>query len=293
MILLCTVAIFVLLFTSAMISGSEIAFFSLSESFLDGNDIPSKKDRKIKILLVTPQKLLGTILIINTFVNILTVILFAVISEKVFGFFAPSFRFFLEVVVISFFILIFGEVLPKIYAERNALRFARKTVTVIFYLQKRLQSIIAFLNFFTRLIEKRIPLEKRTHHRKKMEVKKIMRPISDVVGVDWSDDFETVLQTVRTYGFSYYPVFSGGNIRGYVKAVDLLPHHANKHFDWHEQMTAFFTVSVTDTLQKIYTDFKLGNSKFAVVLNANGKQVGFVTKSVVFKTLLARYIQKK
>ncbi|MGB6268701.1 MAG: DUF21 domain-containing protein [Olleya sp.] len=124
------VLLIVLLICSAMISGAEVALFSLSKSDLEDEALQSKKQIKIiNKLLVRPKKLLATILVANNFINIAVVILFASLSDFIFEgmnflFFGINLKFLVEVVVITFLILLFGEILPKIYASRNNLKFA-------------------------------------------------------------------------------------------------------------------------------------------------------------------------
>lgn len=115
------VTVLLLLICSAFISGSEVALFSLSQKDVD--DLTNEdfnKGNLISRLLDRPKKLLATILVANNFINIAVVIIFSSISEKIFGaIHSPIVRFLLEVIVITFLILLFGEVLPKIYANRN------------------------------------------------------------------------------------------------------------------------------------------------------------------------------
>lgn len=288
-VVLCAFAIVLLLIASAMISGSEIAFFSLPQNFLEGSEIFSEKDRKIKILRSNPRKLLGTILLINNFVNILTVLLFAVVSGELFGGFSTKVRFVFEVVIITFFILLFGEVLPKIYADRKPLYFARLLVTPIYYLEKRLRGVVGVLDFFTRLIEQKIPFLKHASKNQYLTAQDLMQPISLAVGVCWEDDFLTIKEVFKKYSFSLYPVFRGdAKIVGYIKAADLLADRFKNDFDWRTKITPIFTVLQTDSLQKLYTNFKTAKNKFAIVLDTHKNQVGFTSKSIVIKTLLAR-----
>lgn len=127
-------ALLVLLLCSALISGTEVAFFSLSQTDLDTLSTDKKDEALIISLLEKPRKLLATILITNNFINILIVLLFATLAENLFGyfdyqidvyFFQLPLRFLIEVILVTFLILLFGEVLPKVYASRNALRFSK------------------------------------------------------------------------------------------------------------------------------------------------------------------------
>ena len=150
------VALIVLLLCSALISGTEVAFFSLSKSDLEVDDHNKKKELVID-LLVRPKKLLATILIANNFINILIVLLFAYLGEFFFSAIASNtLKFLLEVVLVTFLILLFGEVLPKVYANRNALKFASFMVLPI----KVLNTLLTFLSIpllsLTKIVEKRL-----------------------------------------------------------------------------------------------------------------------------------------
>ena len=127
-------ALVLLLISSALISGTEVAFFSLSQADLNELSKDGKEENIIVKLLERPRKLLATILITNNFINILIVLLFASLAEALFGdfnyqlnlyFIIIPVRFLLEVILVTFLILLFGEVLPKVYASRNALRFSK------------------------------------------------------------------------------------------------------------------------------------------------------------------------
>ena len=124
-----------LLLSSALISGTEVAFFSLSQTDLNKLSNGGKGGDIIVKLLEKPRKLLATILITNNFINILIVLLFASLAESLFNnftyqlnlyFFIIPVRFLVEIILVTFLILLFGEVLPKVYASRNALRFSIK-----------------------------------------------------------------------------------------------------------------------------------------------------------------------
>jgi len=123
-----TIALIILLISSALISGTEVAFFSISQVDIDELSAKNEKDTVVK-LLQKPKKLLATILITNNFINILIVLLFASLGAELLKDFDDSIfgihvRFLIEVVLVTFLILLFGEVLPKVYASRKAVRFA-------------------------------------------------------------------------------------------------------------------------------------------------------------------------
>ena len=122
-----TIGFCVLLILSAIISGAEVALFSLSKSEIDNaSQTHPQQIKTIKSLLQSPKKLLATILITNNFINVAIVILFAFLGEVLFESIKTTWvKFLLEVVLVTFFILLFGEIIPKIYARRNALQFSR------------------------------------------------------------------------------------------------------------------------------------------------------------------------
>lgn len=134
--------LFLLLLCSALISGAEVALFSLNRGDVEpGLEQKSKRIEIIAKLLERPKKLLATILVANNFINIAIVILFAFLGDLIFESVAnPQIKFIVEVVVVTFLILLFGEILPKIYASRNNLKFA----TFMAYPLKVLCSFVAY-----------------------------------------------------------------------------------------------------------------------------------------------------
>ncbi|MBC7440078.1 MAG: DUF21 domain-containing protein, partial [Flavobacterium sp.] len=154
--------IFALLFCTAIVSGAEVAFFSLTQKDLDDASIESPE--KIKILnrlLERPKKLLATLLVANNFINIGVVILFSLIGKNLFENIAsPILKFSVEVILITFLILLFGEVLPKIYANRNHVRFAKLIVFSIAVLDKLLSPISLPMRSLTIYLQNKLGKQK-------------------------------------------------------------------------------------------------------------------------------------
>ena len=159
------IVLIVLLICSALISGTEVAFFSLSQSDLNELSNEGKEDNIIVTLLERPRKLLATILITNNFINILIVLLFASLAETLFGdfdyemnlyFFSLPIRFLIEVILVTFLILLFGEVLPKVYASRNALSFSKLMAKFINFVNLILTPFSLPLITLTKFIEKKL-----------------------------------------------------------------------------------------------------------------------------------------
>ena len=170
--------IFVLLLCSALVSGAEIAFFSLSGSDLERiEQDPSPADRRILYLKEHPRYLLATILVSNNFINIAIILLSALVldpllSDDLFGYWGASvnsvlsfasteqwadfFKFLIVTVGISFLLVLFGEVTPKVYAKMNNLRLARFMASPLAFLMRILRPINAFLVKMTNLVESRL-----------------------------------------------------------------------------------------------------------------------------------------
>ena len=157
-LLLSIVIFFLLLMLSALISGSEVAFFSLSENDIyKASESKINKEKAVVQLLRNPQKLLATILISNNFVNILIVLIFAYIGETIFASISAVFiKFLVELILVTFLILMFGEVLPKVYATRNAMKFAAFMAVPFKILNSALSVISLPLMNLTNIVEKKL-----------------------------------------------------------------------------------------------------------------------------------------
>ena len=150
--------IFVLIFLSALISGSEVSFFSLnSQNLEDLSKIDEKKEKKIRNLLKNPNKLLATILIANNFINVAIIILFSYLTSKFFSFEeGGAFQFIIQVIVITFILVLLGEITPKVYAKKNAVSFSEKMTPVIVFFNWILTPISSFLTSTTSFIDTRL-----------------------------------------------------------------------------------------------------------------------------------------
>ena len=229
------VVILLLLFCSALVSGSEIAFFSLSPQQL--NDIKNSNGRKNKLilkLLDKPKRLLATILVANNFINVGIVILSTYLTLEIFDFTEyPLLGFIIEVIVVTFLLLLFGEIIPKVYATQNPLSFAQQMVVTLGALKKLFYPISSFLIYSTSFIDKRIT--KRGHNISidqlsdalditsdpetadedqkilkgivkfgDKDVKEIMKSRVDVVAVEFDTPFNTLLDRILDCGSPEY-----------------------------------------------------------------------------------------
>ena len=194
-----------LLLCSAFVSGAEVAFFSLSKTDLDeATQSKSKRQLIVVKLLGRPKKLLATILIANNFINILIVLIFAYLAEELFGNFTYSLnlyyfklplRFLLEVGLVTFLILLFGEVLPKVYANRNAMKFAGIMVMPIKILNVLFTFISTPLMKMTNLAEKRLG-KKST----KFSIERLSQALQLTSNNATTDEEQKILEGIVNFG---------------------------------------------------------------------------------------------
>ena len=258
----------VLLCFSALISGAEVAFFSLTPSELDPpDDDPNARGvRTVRRLLADPKKLLATILVANNLINIAIVLLFAGIGERLLGdiqidFYGINLRFIIEVVVVTFLILLFGEILPKVYASRNSVKFSAFMSGPISVLDKLFTPISLPMKTGTVAIENRFgrrkssisidqlsqALELTDHGETTLEeqkilqgivtfgntdTKQVMRPRMEIFALNEEMGYQEVISAIVENGYSRIPVYKDSidNITGILYAKDLIPHLEKKKF---------------------------------------------------------------
>ncbi|RPG56794.1 MAG: gliding motility-associated protein GldE [Flavobacteriales bacterium TMED96] len=310
-ILIQSITLFFLLICSAVISGAEVAFFSISTTQLDSiQDNYSKEKVLIEKLLKKPKRLLATILVANNFINIALVLLFSNISQIYLSTIDNHLlSLLIEVVVISFIILIFGEILPKIFANRNNLVFARFTAFIIFRLDKFLLFIITIpMSFITNIIEKRfgqkggnfsvdelskaLELTKQndtTEEEEKIlrgivnfgniEISQVMCPRVDIFALSSNLSLDKVLPRLIDNGFSRIPVFENqlDNIIGILYVKDLLPHIKGENFNWISILRPAYFVPENKKLDDLLKEFKSKKMHIAMVVDEYGGTSGLVT----------------
>ncbi len=310
------IALFVLLISSALISGTEVAFFSLSQTELDTLSEKTKEENTVVTLLKEPKKLLATILITNNFINILIVLLFAVVGEVLFANLSETLKFLVEVVFITFLILLFGEVLPKVYASRKSMQFAGFMAKPIKFLNIILTPLSTPLIRLTNLIENRLgnknnnlsveklsqALELTSENATKDEQKilegivtfgntetvQIMKPRTDVCAISDEEPYESVLKKIIKYGFSRNPVYNENidNIVGVLYAKDLLAHLDKKTFTWQKLIREPFFVPENKKLDDLLADFQEMKNHMAIVVDEYGGTSGLVTLEDVIEEIV-------
>jgi len=313
------VIIAVLLVCSALISGSEVAYFSLSPSEkhkIAGRSL--KRNSYILKNLEHPEQLLATILVANNFVNVGIVILSSFTVESLIDFTSePILGFIVQVLVISFMILLVGEIIPKIYSTNHALKFARFISIPLYYLIKLLKPINSLLIFSTSFINTRIKeysqqisvdelsqaleLTSQTELRDDKEILKgivkfgnksvveIMRSRVDVVSADLDFSFSKIMSIITETGFSRIPVYSESfdNIKGILYIKDLLPHaHKGVNFRWQSIIRPPFYVPETKKIDDLLEDFQKNKVHMAIVVDEYGGTSGIVTLEDVLEEIV-------
>lgn len=323
--LISIIILLVLLLCSALISGAEVAFFSLNPIDLEDSENEEYKDLRLKIvskLLKTPKKLLATILVANNTINIAIVLLFASIGETLFAsvqstFFGISTRFILEVVLITFLILLFGEILPKIYASRNNKKFASFMAIPLRVFDVVFTPISGPMRFITMLIHNKLGDQKSnfnvdqlsqaleltseddtTQEEQKIlkgivafgntDTKQVMRPRMDVFALNQEDSYATILPLITNKGYSRIPVFkeSIDTITGILYVKDLLPHLSDKEFEWTTLLREPNFVPENKKLDDLLAEFKEKKNHLAIVVDEYGGTSGIITLEDIIEEIV-------
>lgn len=315
------VAIFVLLIGSALMSGAEVAFFSLGPNQL--HELRSKEDKAGKAvlnLLEMPKRLLATILISNNFINIGIVIISTFIVESLINFDEVKYwvAFLIQVVVVTALILLLGEIMPKVYATRQNLRFARFIAPAMKVLITLFYPLSIFLVKSTNLIDKRISrrsynvsideisdaIELTTREgtpedEKKIlqgiakfgdiEVKEIMKSRVDVTAVDISIGFKELMNIIIDAGYSRIPVYEDtfDHVEGILYIKDLLPYLGEPDdFDWKKLLRDALFIPENKRINDLMQEFQQKKIHMAVVVDEYGGTSGIVTLEDVIEEII-------
>ncbi len=319
-VIIVSLVILVLLIFSAAISGSEIAYFFLSPAQIE--EIKSNKSKTNKLvisLLEIPKRLLATILISNNFINVSIVILGAYISNKLFDFsIFPIIGFIIEVIVMTGIILLFGEIMPKIYATQKPVTFARFMAPPLRFLIKLFYPFSSLLVKSTSIIDKRFARkgrnitmdeladaiditadDKNSDEEVKIlkgivkftdiEVKEIMKSRMDVLALDAETPFKEVINTVIESGYSRIPVYEEtfDNIKGILYVKDLLPHlDAKDYLNWLELLRPAFYVPENKKINDLLNEIQEKKIHLAIVVDEYGGTSGIVTLEDIIEEIV-------
>jgi len=307
----------VLLIFSGLISGSEVALFSLSKSQLKKED----KSGYVQIIqksLTNPNKLLATILVANSFINIAIVILFTQIGNVIFKNITSSFwQFIIEVVVATFLILLFGEILPKIYASRNNLTFSKFVIYPLVLLDFVLTPISFPMQKLSNFIKNKLSFKKQnidlnqissaldltspdetTKQEQKIlkgilsfgntETKEVMRPRLDIHAYSNLLSYEEVLKNIVENKFSRIPVYQDDldNIIGILYVKDLLPFLDKKDFDWLSTLRKPLFIPENKKLDDLMQEFQDKKIHLAIVVDEFGGTSGVISLEDVIEEIV-------
>lgn len=309
----------VLLMCSALISGAEVALFSLTKSNLDeGLENKSASMLIIAKLLERPKKLLATILVANNFINIAVVLLFAYIGETLFSSITnPLFRFLIEVVSATFLILLFGEIIPKIYASRNSVKFSSFMARPLRVLDVVFSPLSLPMRFITIQIQNKFGKQRSnlsvdqlsqaleltndqdtTKEEQKLlqgivsfgntDTKQVMRPRMDLFALSMQTPYETIIKEIIDNGYSRIPVYeeSIDTIKGVLYVKDLLPHLNKKTFDWTTILREPFFVPENKKLDDLMVEFQTKKVHLAVVVDEYGGTSGLVSLEDIIEEIV-------
>jgi len=309
------VAIIILLIISAIISGSEVAFFSLSPHHKHHlRKSKGRANQSTLRLLEHPQKLLATILISNNFVNIAIILLTTFIADSLMLFQPGWLEITIKVAGVTFLLLLFGEIIPKVYANQNSLRFAVYMSIPLSVLQNLLSPISAVLLRSTTFINKRfdkkhVSMDELSHALdltseslnpekellegivglRHTDVNEIMKPRTDVVAIELSAPFEDLVKTATETGYSRLPVFQGqfDNIKGILYIKDIIPHlKKDNHFRWQSLIREPFFVPESKTIDDLLQDFQKRKTHMAFVIDEYGGTNGIVTLEDILEEII-------
>lgn len=309
----------VMLICSALISGAEVAFFGLSQT--DVKEIDESKTTRGTIivkLLDRPKKLLATILVANNAINIGIVLLFSIIGDTLFANIELQWvRFLLEVVVATFLILMFGEILPKVYANRNRSAFAHfmayplrvldflfsplslpmRSGTLFLYNKLGRQKSSLSVDHLSQALELTSEGDTTKEEQKILQgivsfgntdTKQVMRPRIDIFALSEDMKFLQVLEEIKRNGYSRIPVFSEhmDNVLGVLYVKDLLPYIDRKTLNWMDLIREPYFVPENKKLDDLLLEFQEKKNHLAIVVDEYGGTSGIVTLEDIIEEIV-------
>lgn len=311
------VVLAILLLLSSLVSGSESAFFSLSPKdirYLEESQ--NKSCKKILELLEKPEQLLASVLVANNFINVGIVILATYLTNSIVDFSAsPILGFVFQVVIITFILLLFGEIIPKILATNKALSFSRYMAVPLLIITKIFRPINYLLVSSTAQMSKRfsprrnisidelsdaLEITSGQHPEEKKilrgivtfghtEVREIMKPRMDVVAVDISAGLNKVKSVVVESGYSRIPVYeqSFDEIRGVLYVKDLLPHIDEPDtFAWQSLLREPYFIPESKKINVLLSEFQTNRIHLAIVVDEYGGTCGIVSLEDILEEIV-------
>jgi gliding motility-associated protein gldE len=308
-----------LLLCSAIISGSEVALFSLSPTEIDElKEDHNSANNLIAKMVENPKKLLATVLIANNLVNISIVLISPELTNFAFGGIKnPILRDVMDIGLVTFVLLLCGEILPKIYANRNNLAFAKRVAYFIYILDTIFTPISLPMKSFTVWIQKRLGKTKSnisvgqlsqalelaseedtTNEEKKLlesivsfgntETCEVMVPRVDIFALSEDTPFSEVLSEIVKIGYSRIPIYRENldNITGVIYIKDLLPYIEKTDFEWTKVMRKAFFVPENKKLDDLLSEFQEKKIHLAVVVDEYGGTCGIITLEDIMEEIV-------
>lgn len=311
------ILIIILLVLSGYMSSSEVAFFSLSPQDIhevrNGN---TPNDQKLLSLLSESEKLLATILIGNNIVNISIVLLSNYWVRLTFNFGeAESVRFIIQTIALTFILLLFGEIIPKVYAQNNPLAFSRFSSRIMYPIHRFLSPLSRLLIKLSSTLDRRTnkpyslsvdDLSKaveltidQTEEESKLigeiikfhakTASEIMIPRVDMVSVDYSWNFTEVLAFILEAGYSRIPVFQGtqDDIKGILYIKDCIPYaHETEDFNWHRLIREAYFVPENKKIDDLLEEFRSQHIHISIVVDEYGGTSGLITLEDILEEIV-------
>jgi len=307
-----------LLISSALFSGSEIAYFSLKPKEIEEIEVSQTRSSKLIIKhLKESDYLLATILISNNFVNVGIVMLSAYVAENIFIFDgSPAVQFIFEAIIIAGLILFFGEILPKVYAGLHPKKVASLMAYPLLILKKFFKPLSSVLVKSTNIVNKRLAKKMKglsmddisqaldladdeaTESKEILKgivnfgnilVSEIMTSRIDIEDLDFTYELSKVLSIVIESGYSRFPVFDDGpdNVKGILYVKDLLPHlDRDNSFKWQKLIRQAYYVPENKKLNDLLKEFKTRKNHMAIVVDEYGGTAGIITLEDILEEIV-------
>jgi len=323
-IALAIVVIILLFFISGLVSGSEVAYFSLSPGEIAKLKATNSRFGRMALYhLQTPERLLATILITNNFVNVAIVVISTFITQSLFVFNGPAWvAFVIQIVVVTFLILFFSEIFPKIYANRFSITFALLTAPSLKFFSKLFWPVSSFLIYSTSIVNKRLAkhsdnisfdelsdalelTEKHLTEEKNIlkgiikfgniDVCDIMKSRVDIVAADINSNFKELLTLINDSGYSRIPVFEDtfDTIKGILYVKDLLPYvNKPKTFKWQSLIRPSYFVPESKKINDLLKEFQTNRIHLAIVVDEYGGTSGIVTLEDILEEIIGEIIDE-
>ena len=317
------VAALLLLASSALISGAEVALFSLTPADFEPEETKRTVKEQIVInLLDKPKKLLATILVANNMINIAIILLFDNLTDEAFAnidtvVMGIDLQFLLEVVVVTFLILLFGEILPKVYASRNKVIFAHFMAYPLNVLDKIFSPLSIPMRAVTLKIHESLGNQKaglsvdqlsqaleltsqhdttREEHKilkgivsfGNTDTKQVMRPRMDIFALNENQLYSEIIPEVIENGYSRIPVYKDNidNVTGILYVKDLLPFLEEEDYEWISLLREPYFVPENKKLDDLLNDFKTKKNHLAIVVDEYGGTSGLISLEDIIEEIV-------